>query len=132
MTHRFMRIGANPLPYYEHWHAGLEAAATLYFGEQHDIEGMLRVLEGLHGWELRGEDLDGEEEVWGGIVFEKRFGGRGRLGGAWEMVGRYRESGELGELDKAWDVYYEVFREIARSLPGLRRRAEEWRRRWGV
>jgi FKBP12-rapamycin complex-associated protein len=31
----------------------------------------------------------------------------------------YRESGEVGDLNQAWDLYYTVFRKIARQLPQL-------------
>jgi serine/threonine-protein kinase mTOR len=31
----------------------------------------------------------------------------------------YRNSGEIGDLNQAWDLYYQVFRKIARQLPSL-------------
>lgn len=32
---------------------------------------------------------------------------------------RYRDSNEVGDLNQAWDLYYNVFRRIARQLPHL-------------
>ena len=32
---------------------------------------------------------------------------------------RYRQNGEIGDLNQAWDLYYEIFKRIAKSLSGL-------------
>lgn len=41
------------------------------------------------------------------------------LGEARTWCNRYRDSNEVGDLNQAWDLYYNVFRRIARQLPHL-------------
>lgn len=41
------------------------------------------------------------------------------LGDARTWCNRYRDSNEVGDLNQAWDLYYNVFRRIARQLPHL-------------
>ncbi|RMZ86883.1 hypothetical protein DV736_g5890, partial [Chaetothyriales sp. CBS 134916] len=96
--------------WHELWHEGLEEASRLYFGD-HDTEGMFATLEPLHALLDRGADTLRE------ISFVQAFGHD--LAEARSFCNAYRRNGELGDLNQAWDLYYGVFRKIARQLPQL-------------
>ncbi|KAI9820202.1 MAG: phosphatidylinositol kinase- protein kinase tor1 [Pycnora praestabilis] len=96
--------------WHELWHEGLEEASRLYFGD-HNIEGMFATLAPLHGLLDRGPETLRE------ISFCQAFGRD--LQEARDWCGTYRRTGEVGDLNQAWDLYYQVFRKIARQLPQL-------------
>nr|ALE20544.1 mTOR [Leptinotarsa decemlineata] len=96
--------------WHEIWHEGLEEASRLYFGER-NVEGMLRILEPLHAMMQRGPETLKETS------FNQAYGRD--LGEAHEWCQRYRISGNIRDLNQAWDLYYHVFRRISRQLPQL-------------
>jgi serine/threonine-protein kinase mTOR len=51
------------------------------------------------------------------ISFHQAFGRE--LQEARDWCQTYRRSGEVGDLNQAWDLYYQVFKKIARQLPQL-------------
>jgi FKBP12-rapamycin complex-associated protein len=96
--------------WHELWHEGLEEASRLYFGD-HNVEGMFTTLAPLH------ELLDKGAETLREVSFTQAFGRD--LAEAKQYCLLYRDTEELGDLNQAWDLYYTVFRKIARQLPQL-------------
>jgi FKBP12-rapamycin complex-associated protein len=96
--------------WHEQWHEGLEEASRLYFGD-HNIEGMFATLSPLHAM------IDKGPETLREISFIQSFGRE--LQEARDWCNTFRTSGEMGDLNQAWDLYYQVFRKIARQLPSL-------------
>ncbi|ORY17763.1 armadillo-type protein [Clohesyomyces aquaticus] len=96
--------------WHEQWHEGLEEASRLYFGDK-NIEGMFATLAPLHAMIDKGPDTLRE------ISFIQSFGRE--LQEARDWCNTFRTSGEMGDLNQAWDLYYQVFRKIARQLPSL-------------
>ncbi|KAF2871907.1 armadillo-type protein [Massariosphaeria phaeospora] len=96
--------------WHEQWHEGLEEASRLYFGD-HNIEGMFATLAPLHAM------IDKGPETLREISFIQSFGRE--LQEARDWCNTFRTSGEMGDLNQAWDLYYQVFRKITRQLPSL-------------
>jgi serine/threonine-protein kinase mTOR len=117
----------------ETWHEGLEDASRLYFGEG-NVSGMLDLLLPLH------EQLERGPETRREIDFMKSFGQdltqahshireyidrtRPLHGDAlpqYDPTGRLTHQTEEAEaaINKAWDIYYTVFRRINKQLPSL-------------
>lgn len=96
--------------WHEQWHEGLEEASRLYFGDR-NIEGMFATLAPLH------ELLDKGPETLREISFAQTFGRDLQEAREWCLT--YQNSGDVGDLNQAWDLYYQVFRRIARQLPQL-------------
>lgn len=129
--------------WHELWHEGLEEASRLYvpvlngqsrdqansrryFGDN-DVEGMINTLEPLHDlvdkvcffvWFdfsiltcSKGTDTLRE------ISFVQAFGRDLHEARHWTRT--YRNTQEIGDLNQAWDLYYSVFKRIARQLPHL-------------
>ena len=96
--------------WHEQWHEALEEASRLYFGD-HNIEGMFATLGPLHEMLKKGPETLRE------ISFVQAFGRD--LQEAYDWCQTYRRTGEPGDLNSAWDLYYQVFRRIARQLPQL-------------
>ncbi|KAL3427760.1 phosphatidylinositol 3-kinase tor2 [Phlyctema vagabunda] len=107
VSHELIRVAVL---WHEQWHEGLEEASRLYFGD-HNIDGMFDVLAPLH------DQLDQGPETLREISFAQTFGRD--LQEAREWCFTYRASGDVGDLNQAWDLYYQVFRRIARQLPQL-------------
>lgn len=107
VSHELIRIAVL---WHEQWHEGLEEASRLYFGD-HDINGMLNVLEPLH------KMLDEGPETLREISFIQSFGRD--LQEARDWCNAFRNSGEVADLNQAWDLYYNVFKRIQRQLPQL-------------
>jgi FKBP12-rapamycin complex-associated protein len=107
VSHELIRIAVL---WHEQWHEGLEEASRLYFGD-HNIEGMFATLSPLHVL------LDKGPETLREISFIQSFGRE--LQEARDWCSTYRTTNEIGDLNQAWDLYYQVFRKIARQLPGL-------------
>lgn len=100
--------------WHEMWHEALEEASRLYFGE-HNIEGMLKVLEPLHEMLEEGamrNDTTAKEKA-----FIQAY--RHELLEAYECCMKYRRTGKDAELTQAWDLYYHVFRRIDKQLQSL-------------
>ncbi|OMO63404.1 hypothetical protein COLO4_32473 [Corchorus olitorius] len=100
--------------WHELWHEGLEEASRLYFGE-HNIEGMLKVLEPLHEMLDEGAMRDNT------TVKERAFieAYHHDLSQAYECCMKYKRTGKDAELTQAWDLYYHVFRRIDKQLQSL-------------
>jgi phosphatidylinositol kinase/protein kinase (PI-3 family) len=100
--------------WHEMWHEGLEEASRLYFGEN-DVPGMMRTLMPLHEMMQKGPETHREES------FEQHFGRE--LGDAYTWLCKYSRCATNEErkqaLDRAWDMYYQVFRRINKQLPQL-------------
>ncbi|KAK8942075.1 Serine/threonine-protein kinase TOR [Platanthera guangdongensis] len=96
--------------WHEMWHEALEEASRMYFGE-HNIEGMLTVLDPLHTMLEEGPETLME------TAFIQAYGSE--LLDARECCLNYRRTGKDAELTQAWDLYYHVFKRIDKQLPGL-------------
>uniref|UniRef100_A0A8D9ABA5 Serine/threonine-protein kinase TOR n=1 Tax=Cacopsylla melanoneura TaxID=428564 RepID=A0A8D9ABA5_9HEMI len=96
--------------WHELWHEGLEEASRLYFGER-NVKGMFDTLEPLHAMLERGPQTLKETS------FHQAYGRD--LVEALEWCNRYKISGNVRDLNQAWDLYYHVFRRISRQLPQL-------------
>lgn len=96
--------------WHELWHEGLEEASRLYFGDN-DVEGMIKTLEPLHELIDKGADTLRE------ISFVQAFGRDLHEARQWSLT--YCNTREIGDLNQSWDLYYSVFRRIARQLPHL-------------
>jgi len=105
--------------WHEQWQEGLEEASKHYFGD-HNPEGMFSVLEPLHEMvarvsreKPRAKQKDGANlvlsqgpETLRETSFVQSFGHD--LQAAREHCRRFRMSGEVSELNQAWDIYYLV------------------------
>ncbi|RDL41871.1 ARM repeat-containing protein [Venustampulla echinocandica] len=107
VSHELIRVAVL---WHELWHEALEEASRLYFGDR-NIEGMFATLAPLH------DMLDQGPETLREISFAQTFGRD--LQEAREWCYAYRQSGDVSEINSAWDLYYQVFRRIARQLPQL-------------
>ncbi|PRQ22228.1 putative non-specific serine/threonine protein kinase [Rosa chinensis] len=100
--------------WHEMWHEALEEASRLYFGE-HNIEGMLKVLEPLH--EMLEEGAMKNNTTIKETTFIEAY--RHELLEAYECCMKYKRTGKDAELTQAWDLYYHVFRRIDKQLQSL-------------
>ncbi|KAK9941754.1 hypothetical protein M0R45_007448 [Rubus argutus] len=100
--------------WHEMWHEALEEASRLYFGE-HNIEGMLKVLEPLH--EMLEEGAMRNNTTIKETTFIEAY--RHELLEAYECCMKYKRTGKDAELTQAWDLYYHVFRRIDKQLQSL-------------
>jgi FKBP12-rapamycin complex-associated protein len=107
VSHELIRVAVL---WHELWHEGLEEASRLYFGDK-NVEGMFATLTPLH------ELLDNGAETLREVSFAQAFGHD--LAEARHFCNLYRQTQEVGDLNQAWDLYYAVFRKIARQLPQL-------------
>ncbi len=107
VSHELIRIAVL---WHEQWHEGLEEASRLFFGD-HNKEGMFAVLAPLHAM------LDKGHETLREISFIQSFGRDLHEARSWCQS--YRRTGEIGDINQAWDLYYQVFKKIARQLPQL-------------
>jgi FKBP12-rapamycin complex-associated protein len=96
--------------WHELWHEGLEEASRLFFSEK-NAQGMIAVLEPLHAM------LDAGPVTARETSFVQVFGRE--LHEAREATRRFRAYGDTTHLDKAWDIYYGVFRKVEKQLPQL-------------
>uniref|UniRef100_A0A182JMR8 Serine/threonine-protein kinase TOR n=1 Tax=Anopheles atroparvus TaxID=41427 RepID=A0A182JMR8_ANOAO len=96
--------------WHEQWHEGLEEASRLYFGD-HNVAGMLAILEPLHAMLQRGPQTLKESS------FNQAYGRD--LTEAQEWCKHYKNSRNIRDLNQAWDLYYHVFRRISRQLVQL-------------
>ncbi|KAG5650773.1 hypothetical protein H0H81_011098 [Sphagnurus paluster] len=96
--------------WHELWHEGLEEASRHFFTEKNP-DGMIAALEPLHDLLEAGPTTARETS------FAQVFGRE--LREAREATRRWRTHGDTGELDKAWDIYYNVFKKVEKQLPQL-------------
>ncbi|KAF2071336.1 hypothetical protein CYY_007349 [Polysphondylium violaceum] len=94
----------------EMWYEGLEEASRQYFGD-HNPEAMLATLAPLHAILERGPETTSETS------FLQAFGRD--LQEAHEWSKKYEKSRKEGDLNQAWDLYYQVFRRIYKQLPQM-------------
>ena len=83
--------------WHEQWHEGLEEASRLYFGD-HNITGMFETLEPLHDMIDKGAVTLRE------ISFGQTFGRE--LQEARDWCNSYKSTGDIQDLNSAWDLYY--------------------------
>jgi FKBP12-rapamycin complex-associated protein len=107
VSHELIRVA---ILWHEMWHEGLEEASRLFFNDKNP-EGMIATLEPLH------EMLEAGPTTARETSFAQTFGRD--LHEAREACRRYRAFGEMSELNKAWDIYYGVFRKVEKQLPQL-------------
>jgi FKBP12-rapamycin complex-associated protein len=107
VSHELIRIAVL---WHEQWHEGLEEASRLYFGDN-NITGMFETLAPLHAMLGKGPDTLRE------ISFLQSFGRE--LQEALDWCNSYKSTGDIADLNAAWDLYYQVFRKITRQLPSL-------------
>ncbi|KAF2235412.1 phosphatidylinositol 3-kinase tor2 [Viridothelium virens] len=107
VSHELIRIAVL---WHEQWHEGLEEASRLYFGD-HNVDGMMNTLRPLH------QMLENGPETLREISFIQSFGRD--LQEAKDWCDNYLKTNDIQELNAAWDLYYQVFRKIARQLPQL-------------
>lgn len=105
VSHELIRVA---ILWHELWHEGLEEASRLYFTE-HNIDAMFATLEPLH------DALEKGPETLRETSFAQTHGRD--LADARECGRRYRQYGEISDLNQAWDLYYHVFRRITKQLP---------------
>ncbi|KAK5135249.1 hypothetical protein LTR08_005499 [Meristemomyces frigidus] len=105
ISHELIRIAVL---WHEQWHEALEEASRLYFGD-HNINGMLATLAPLHEMLRKGPETLRE------ISFIQSFGRD--LAEAKDWCEAFKSTQEIGDLNQAWDLYYGVFKRIARQLP---------------
>jgi FKBP12-rapamycin complex-associated protein len=105
VSHELIRVAVL---WHELWHEALEDASRLYFGDN-NIEGMFATLKPLHDQLERGPETLRE------ISFAQTFGRD--LAEAKDWCTQYRRSGDVADLNQAWDLYYAVFRRLTRQIP---------------
>lgn len=96
--------------WHELWHEGLEEASRLYFGEK-NVHGMFAILEPLHAMVARGAQSLKE------MSFQQAYGRD--LQQAHDWCKQFQKTGNAKDLTQAWDLYYLVFKRIAKQLPLL-------------
>ncbi|EFA77745.1 protein kinase [Heterostelium album PN500] len=96
--------------WHEMWYEGLEDASRQYFGE-HNPDAMLATLAPLHQILEKGPETTSETS------FIHAFGRD--LQEALEWSKKYERSRKDGDLNQAWDLYYQVFRRIYKQLPQM-------------
>ncbi|CAN3370118.1 serine/threonine-protein kinase Tor2p [Diutina catenulata] len=107
VAHELIRVAVL---WHEQWYEGLEDASRLFFGD-HNTDKMFEVLEPLHQMMARGAETSRE------AAFASIYGRE--LGDAYEWVLNFRRTKDITNLNQAWDIYYNVFRRINRSLPSI-------------
>ena len=103
VSHELIRVAVL---WHEQWHEGLEEASRLYFGEN-NVFGMFAVLDPLHEMIERGPQTLRE------VSFIQTFGRD--LHEARDYCNSYRRTNDRGDLNSAWDMYYTVFKKIAKQ-----------------
>jgi FKBP12-rapamycin complex-associated protein len=96
--------------WHEQWHDQLEEASRLYFGEKNP-DAMIQVLAPLHTALQQGPETLREQS------FQQAYG-RDLLE-AFDWCRRFLRSRRGGDLNQAWDLYYQVFRRVNKQLPQM-------------
>ncbi|KAK0553866.1 phosphatidylinositol kinase- protein kinase tor1 [Tilletia horrida] len=105
VTRELIRVA---ILWHEMWNEALEEASRLYFTD-HNIDGMFATLQPLHEILERGAETLKEQS------FAQMYGRD--LTDAWECALRYRRYGKIADLNQAWNIYYDAFRRIQKTLP---------------
>ncbi|GAB9472031.1 FKBP12-rapamycin complex-associated protein [Globisporangium polare] len=108
VSHELIRVA---ILWHEMWHEGLEEASRLYFGER-DVDGMVAVLQPLH------QMMDNGPQTMREVGFQQAFGRDLREAHEWLQRFLNNRNNE-SDLNRAWDLYYHVFRRINKQLPQL-------------
>jgi serine/threonine-protein kinase mTOR len=93
--------------WHEIWYEGIEEAARLYFVEN-DKDAMFAVFEPLHEALEKGPETLRETSFHQANfreLHEARNWGR-----------KYQETGEVGDLNQAWDLYYKVMKTLRKQI----------------
>lgn len=93
--------------WHELWHEALEEASRMFFGEN-NIPAMMNILEPLH------QMIDKGPETLREVSFVQAFARD--LHEAREWCRTYDRTKDSGDLNAAWDVYYQIFKKIARQI----------------
>ncbi|KAK3827302.1 MAG: armadillo-type protein [Linnemannia gamsii] len=96
--------------WHEMWEEGLEEASTLNAQGGRNIDAMLDILEPLHRMILKPPETMHE------VSFVKAFGEK--LEKAYGCCTRFRQTRDVNELNRAWEIYFQVFHSI-KKLPRL-------------
>jgi FKBP12-rapamycin complex-associated protein len=96
--------------WHEQWYEALEEASRLYFGDD-NVDAMFATLNPLHDLLDRGPQTLRE------VSFIQAFGRD--LHEAREWCVSYNRTFDRGDLQAAWDVYYQVFQKIKRQLQSI-------------
>ncbi|KZZ93990.1 TorA protein [Ascosphaera apis ARSEF 7405] len=104
VSHELIRVAVL---WHELWREGLEEASRLWYGD-HNVEGMFATLAPLH------DQVDRGAETLREVSFVQAFGRD--LAEAKHFCMLYRESGEVGDIHQAWELYQRVFMKILRHL----------------
>lgn len=96
--------------WHEMWYEGLDDASRAYFSER-NVDKMFSILEPLHAM------LDKGPETIREASFVNSFGKD--LGDANRWLQNFKKTRDMAYLNQAWELYYPVFRRIARQLPQL-------------
>ncbi|EMD39125.1 phosphatidylinositol 3-kinase-like protein [Gelatoporia subvermispora B] len=105
--HELIRVA---ILWHEQWHEALEEASRLYFTDKNPL-GMIAYLEPFHDTLEKGAQTARETsfiQVFGRDLLDAR-----------QACKRYQAYGDTKELDKAWEIYYGVFKKIEKQLPQL-------------
>ena len=94
----------------EMWHECLEDASRVFFGE-HDIKAMFALLQPLHELTDKGPGTLKE------TAFHQEYSRE--LNEARECGERYQQSEASKDIHSAWEIYYGLYRKLARQVPNL-------------
>ncbi|KAF8309257.1 phosphatidylinositol 3-kinase [Clavulina sp. PMI_390] len=107
VSHELIRVA---ILWHELWHEGLEEASRLYFTDKNP-EGMIAVLAPLH------DKLEAGPQTTRETSFAQVFGKT--LGEARAACRRFLVYNDLNEMNRAWEIYYGVFKKVEKQLPML-------------
>jgi len=96
--------------WHEQWFEAMEEASRVYFGDD-NVEAMFAILDPLH------DLLDKGPQTLREVSFIQAFGRD--LDEARRWCSTYKKTKDRGDLQAAWDVYYQVFTKIRRQLQGI-------------
>lgn len=96
--------------WHEQWYEGLEEASKFYFSEN-NIEKMIEIINQLH------KLLEDGPETLREISFQNAYGRDLKMAHKW--IKKYQSSGDVSNINQAWDIYYSIFRKISKLLPQL-------------
>jgi FKBP12-rapamycin complex-associated protein len=98
--------------WHELWYDGIEDASKAYFGN-HDIKAMFDILSPLHKMMQSNEKKTLSE-----ISFEQLYGNE--LKDAFIYCKNYQKSKLEDDIQKAWEIYYTVFKKIAKQIKTIK------------
>jgi len=107
VSHELIRVA---ILWHEMWYEGLEEASKRFFGEK-NVAAMLSTLAPLHKMLEKGPETSRE------LSFQQAFGHD--LKEAAEWCKKYCASKNEADINRAWDIYYQVFRRINKQMPQM-------------